>query len=317
MISVIVPIYNVEKYIRECIESIINQVYCDLEIILVDDGSTDNSGIICDDYAKFDPRIRVIHKSNGGLSDARNAGMKMAHGDWIGFVDGDDFIHPHMYAELYQCINKTNVNMAVCSFLPSEYYRKNWEYDKTNEIKIFNSAEALCNLHTLMVSACNKIYNKNIFKTIQYPVAKLHEDEAVIHRLIYQCDKIAFIKEQLYGRRIREGSIMTSELNEKRICDAMDALTDRVNFVYDMNWKESQKAVLNQLGEQVLVYYSLLEDRKIPGYRELQSMLRNKLMQLEKNKKRELRMEYRVFCKWPHCYQKCKKIKHALTGGKK
>lgn len=313
MISVIVPIYNVEEYVRECIESIIDQVYYDLEIILVDDGSTDNSGIICDNYAKLDSRIQVIHKLNGGLSDARNAGIEKAQGDWLGFVDGDDFIHPDMFAELYNCIQKKNADVAVCSFFQSECYRKSWECEKKCEIRIFNNTEALCNLNVLDVSACNKIYKKSIFRTIRYPVGKLHEDEAVIHRLLYQCDKIAFVNKQMYGRRIREGSIMASGVSVKRVCDMVGALMDRVNFVYDMNWEETQKAVLNQLGEQMLVYYSLLEERKIEGHKELQNMLRKQLLQLKKDRKRKLRIEYRVFSRWPRGYQKCKEIKHALV----
>ena len=115
-ISIIVPIYNVEKQLSTCIESILNQTFMNFELILVDDGSPDKCGEICDEYEKKDKRIKVIHKKNGGLSDARNAGLNIATGKYIGFVDSDDIIHPQMYEKLYNCINKYNSDIIQCKF---------------------------------------------------------------------------------------------------------------------------------------------------------------------------------------------------------
>ena len=308
MISIIVPIYNVEKYVGECIESIINQAYKDLEIILVDDGSTDGSGIICDKYARHDSRIHVIHKTNGGLSDARNAGIEQAHGDWLGFVDGDDFLHKNMYADLYSCIRSTDGDIAVCSFFPTKCYVEDWEYDKNDEISVFSGGEALCNLNIVQVSACNKLYRKELFETIRYPVGKLHEDEAVIHRILYQCSRVSFIEEKLYGRRIREGSIMTSEITGRRIYDGIDALKDRVNFVCEMGWEEPQENVLNRFGEYVRHYYFYVEEKNIRDYKEVQIMLREELRRLMVNRKKDFRFEFRVFNTSPRYYRKCRII---------
>ena len=115
-ISIIVPIYNVERYIRRAVDSIRSQIYTSLEIILVDDGSPDNSGAICDEYAKIDSRIKVIHKKNGGLSDARNVGIEAATGAYLGFVDGDDYIEPEMYQKLYTALTQNHAQISMCSF---------------------------------------------------------------------------------------------------------------------------------------------------------------------------------------------------------
>lgn len=134
LISIIVPVYNVEKYLNKCIDSIINQTYKNIEIILVDDGSTDNSGKICDEYLLRDSRIKVIHKNNGGLSSARNEGINISSGEYIGFVDSDDWVEPNMYEEMYKKILYSNADIVDCGYW-KEYENKSIKYISANEVK--------------------------------------------------------------------------------------------------------------------------------------------------------------------------------------
>ena len=181
VISIIVPVYKVEKQLNKCIESILNQTFKDYELILVDDGSPDNCGHICDEYEKKDSRIKVIHKKNGGLSDARNAGLDIALGKYIGFVDSDDIIHPQMYEKLYNCINKSNLDIVQCKFKrfkSIEEININISDSELN-FKEYNSQDAIIDLidnNKINVNAWNKLYKRELFQNERYPKGKIHED---------------------------------------------------------------------------------------------------------------------------------------------
>jgi len=262
LISIIVAIYNIEQYLDECIQSIINQTYDNLEIILVDDGSTDGSGTICDKYIEKDSRIRVVHKPNGGLSDARNAGIELANGSYIGFVDGDDTIHPQMYEILMGALLLTRTRIAACGFwrddkdAPSSCIKK-WKL--ANKVKLITGSQALIDIWKPNVVAWNKLYDKTIFDTVRYPVGRLHEDEFVIHRILRQCSKIAIINCQLYHYRNREGSII-SELNEKRIEDALAALKDRIEYAVEERWEEVLVPVIERYCDYCIEYYCIVRN---------------------------------------------------------
>lgn len=234
MISVVVPVYNVEKYVAECIESIINQTYRDLEIILVDDGSTDNSGAICDKYSKEDERIRVIHKTNGGLSDARNVGIDVANGDYIAFVDSDDYIHPQMLEILLCNSNDNQADISVCSFVSvGETEKCNFEEINTEEIRASNYEDnrisEIYNNNLLTVVAWNKLYKRNLFKNIRYEYGKIHEDEFIIHKLLFEASKVSYIDNELYYYRTRSNSIMQN-ISLKSIENGYEALKQREEF---------------------------------------------------------------------------------------
>lgn len=176
LISVIIPIYNVEKYLKKCIDSIINQTYKNLEIILVDDGSPDNCGKICDEYAKKDQRIRVIHKKNGGLSDARNAGIDIAKGKYIAFVDSDDYVEKEYIEIMYKELKKNNVKIVQCGInkiSDNEEIIDNYGYLKD---ELINSQRIMEEKYTKYpisnVVAWNKLYDIDLFKNIRYPVRK-------------------------------------------------------------------------------------------------------------------------------------------------
>lgn len=221
LISIIVPIYNVEKYLRRCIDSIRNQTYKELEIILVNDGSKDNSGKICDEYKNIDSRIIVIHKENGGLSDARNKGIEMAKGKYIVFIDSDDFIELDMIESLYTNIKEYNVKIAVCGVYRVKGNEKQ-PYQKKYEKKLFSKKEALLKIidetNDFRVWAPNKLYASDLFKNVRYPKGKIYEDVGTTYKLIDLVDKIIYIGAPKYNYFVREDSITKSEsFNEKEL----------------------------------------------------------------------------------------------------
>lgn len=234
LISVIVPIYNVEKYLNKCIESIINQSYSNLEIILVDDGSKDSSGIMCDSYILKDKRIKVIHKENGGLSDARNVGLDKAKGEYIVFIDSDDWIDEKMIEILYNIIKKNNSDISICDYFLA--YNEEIQTQK-EDIEIINlsNIEALKTIYdkdlgVCMIVAWNKLYKRNLFKDdIRYPYGKIHEDEFTTYKLLYKAKKISYTNQKMYYYRQRKNSI-TSTFTKKRL-DCLEAFDERVKYM--------------------------------------------------------------------------------------
>lgn len=218
LISVIVPIYNVEKYLTQCIESIINQTYKNLEIILVDDGSKDNSGKICDEYQKKDSRIKVIHKENGGTSSARNEGLEISTGKYIQFVDSDDYIDLDMIEFLYKILKEENADISMCS-----YYKLNKDKFTTNatEEKInYTSDEALQELlldTKIRCYVCNKLIDRKCIENIRFPVGRTFEDIITLTKIFTKADKLILVDKPKYYYRQRKGSILNNQTNELRL----------------------------------------------------------------------------------------------------
>lgn len=231
VISIIVPVYNVEKYIDKCIKSILAQTFKDFELILVDDGSTDDCGKICDEYAEKDKRIKVIHKKNGGLSSARNAGIEASNGSYLGFIDSDDYIDDDMYEVLYNNIIKENADISACGIYDC-YYGKKIKKNKKIVYKTFITEEAIYSIFTdnmIRVSAWNKLYRKNIFDEIRYPVNKTAEDAFIIIDILLSCRKIVATSEQKYYYYHRENSIMTCR-SARNCCDHIEAWEKNYDF---------------------------------------------------------------------------------------
>ena len=225
-ISIIVPVYNVERYLGKCINSILNQTFADFELILVDDGSTDRSGYICDDYKKKDNRIKVIHKENGGLSSARNAGLDIAKEKYIGFVDSDDFINKNMYEFLYKDIKVNNSDIAICDYEEVYENEKGINYQESNSSTlVLTNIEALWKIYDKKgwnyVIAWNKLYKKYLFDDIRFPIGKIHEDEMIAHEVLYKANKITYNNKKLYYYLQRENSIMGKKFNINRL-DILD-----------------------------------------------------------------------------------------------
>lgn len=267
MISVIVPVYKVEKYIHRCVDSILAQTYTNFELILVDDGSPDNCGIICDEYAKKDKRIVVIHQENGGLSAARNAGVLKALGDYFLFVDSDDVIHPECLKILVNCVHDTNADIVqgqIMRFeegmIPKTYFSL-WDgayTTKTGKQTLHNFFESVENLPS-MVSACGKLWHKSLFHGIQFPVGRLFEDEFTTYKLYAQAKKVVFVNISLYFYFINHAGITQNLTLEKRL-DEYDAQWERIQFFKNTNQSDFLgKACMNFLNT---AQWDLIECRK-------------------------------------------------------
>ena len=219
LISIIVPVYKVEQYLPKCIESILAQTYRNLEILLVDDGSPDTCGAICDAYAAKDDRIQVIHKENGGLSSARNAGMDIARGEYFGFVDSDDWIEPEMYETLISGILKYGAKVA---------YGGRYDVDGMTGEKTIGlcpqKEECISGMEMLGrvflwdncdSAAWDKLYHRSLFDEIRYPHGLINEDIAIFYRLMELADKVAMCNKPLYNYLHRENSITTAKISDK------------------------------------------------------------------------------------------------------
>lgn len=230
LVSVVVPIYNVEKYLNRCIKSIVQQTYRCLEIILVDDGSLDQCPHICDEWREKDNRVRVIHKSNGGLSDARNVGLSVATGEYIAFVDSDDWVHESFIEQLYNAVKKYKVSIAACDVrLVYGEYQQN--ITSNPFIEIFEREDALCTLidgKMFRAVAWNKLYHRELLEKEKFEIGRYHEDEFFTYRILGKVSKMAFVNAELYYYFQREGSIMNS-VSYKHL-DSLDAYIDRINY---------------------------------------------------------------------------------------
>ncbi len=231
-VSVVVPVYNVEPYIHKCVNSILSQTMQDLEIILVDDGAKDNSGKICDEYAEQDTRICVIHKANGGLSDARNTGVQVATGDYILFVDSDDYIDERMVDRLYYLAEEHAVDMAVCGVYNVYADGAKAQYNELEEFLCDNTQA----LGYIMVgqkipgTICNKLIRSDIAKRLQFPVGRLYEDAFYTTQLMQTVRSVYVTTEPMYYYFHRGGSITTTPFREKDM-DVVEAYQENLTVV--------------------------------------------------------------------------------------
>ena len=256
IISVIVPVYNVEPWLRECVDSILGQTLRDLELILVDDGSPDSCGAICDEYARADSRVRVIHKKNGGLSSARNAALDIAAGEYVAFIDSDDWIHPEMLETMVSKLRQTDSDMAICGvesvFMDGS---RPISYQLTNEV--LSQEEMVQHLAWqawYYVIACNKVYRRKIFETLRYPEGYVHEDAAVIHRVIGACQRFVLIETPFYFYRQTSGSIMRQDISIQR-SDNLTALADRLHYACQKKWENVSAITAKRYVHTFFDYY--------------------------------------------------------------
>lgn len=240
LVSVIIPVYNVQEYLVACMDCVCGQTYKNLEIILVDDGSSDLSGDICDDYAKRDHRVRVIHKSNGGASSARNTGIEAAHGRWIVFVDSDDLMSLDMIESLHQVIGDADI--AMCdrhkfSNMPAPTVGAGVEwYDNLLFLnKIYEAPR--------FIAPWGKLYKRELFETHRFREGILYEDEDLIPQLIYASRKIVYLRQEKYYYRVRPSSVMTSNFSRKRL-DIIDVCKRRIDLFTQWGLKKLRKRAI-------------------------------------------------------------------------
>lgn len=233
LISIVVPIYNVEQYLQKCVDSLINQTYKNLEIILVDDGSPDNCPKICDEYAKQDSRIKVIHKENGGLSDARNAGMNIATGEYISFIDSDDWIKSEMIEDMYNRMIEDNSDLVSSGVLWVDENGAEIRNATVSENCVLNTEQAMAELINdgkLKQHVWNKLYKADLIKNIPFDKGKYHEDVFWSYKVIGEAERISIEKNSYYFYVQRSESIMGEKYSAKRL-DALDAMELRCEYI--------------------------------------------------------------------------------------
>ena len=270
-ISIIVPIYNVEKYLDECLNSIVNQSYTNLEIVLVDDGSPDNCPKMCDEWAKKDNRIIVIHKENGGLSDARNAGLNAITGDYFVFVDSDDFVHKDYIKILKDGIDKYNADICIASHI--RFLNSVTQEEIDSNYELHDSLQAyfrLANWHKDYVVAWSKMYKTNIFRDLQFKKGKINEDEFYITEVYYKTDKIVYTPAKIYFYRENPNSITGKSFTPKNI-NSLESLEFRDDFFVKNNFTQFLR---NNRMSLLFLNATLYFDAKNAGYKKEAKELR-------------------------------------------
>jgi glycosyltransferase involved in cell wall biosynthesis len=267
LISVIVPIYKVEQWLPQCIDSILAQTHKNLEIILVDDGSPDESGKICDDYAKKDSRVRVIHKKNGGQSTARNAALDVANGEYIGFVDGDDWIEPSMYEVLISHLKEYNAQIVQCGC----YIWNNGQVQKDLECRqqilmssdeVLDSLSSSSSLKEINTSVCNKLFSKDVINKTRFSPVRAYEDDEFVYRTVGASEKILFIPSWQYNYNQHDNSTMTASFSLNRIAlvTIQKNICDYIKERRPQLFNEAQKVLCSR---QFFILHCLYQNTQI------------------------------------------------------
>lgn len=334
LISVIIPVYEVEKYLRRAVDSVLGQTYTNLEIILVDDGSPDGCPAICDAYAAKEARVRVIHKENGGLSDARNAGIDVAGGDYIAFLDSDDYYAPTFIEVLYGELKKADAQVALCRYeVTDELAPENGpdfgevtkSYKQGNvpctvygrEEMLLNQYDAHCPDATYFIVAWNKLYKASLFKKVRYPKGKIHEDEATTYLLFDRIERGVYVDAPLYAYFSMPDSITRAKFHVRRL-QWFDALDGRISFFEEKKETEAWKAAVRARADGAIRYYYPLVKacpreknaaKRLKGYvREALFLHRNADGQQKGFLSFVTRIGYRIFLVSPGIYSLVTKV---------
>lgn len=279
LITIVVPIYNMEKYLNRCLDSILNQTYQNLEILLINDGSSDDSEKICLEYTKLDKRIKYLKKENGGLSSARNLGIKNATGKFIGFVDSDDVIDKNMYQILYSNLLQYGADVSICEvtrfndFPVFSIEKSVVEYTKEDVLKIILKDEKICNY------AVNKLYKLQLIKDIYFPIGKVQEDVGTIYKFILNCEKIVYTDSKLYGYYSRENSI-SKNTSTKFIYDYFEMIEKRYQDLKEYNFGEYLN--LNKVNVILCAFIDLSHNRNLLKDKEFNEFMKQKRVELKK-----------------------------------
>ena len=315
LISIIVPVYRVESYLSRCVDSLLAQTYQNLEIILVDDGSPDQCPAICDACAEKDARVKVIHQENKGLSGARNAGIDAASGEYLAFVDSDDYVSPHFIEELYQLLQDTGCAIGQCRF---SYVKGDGLVEEGDSAFCIYRGESLMEQlygpeekATCFVVAWNKLYRAELFKEtgIRYPEGRIHEDEATTYRLFHEAKKLAFLDRALYGYYTENGGSITSVFSAKRL-QWLTAHEERIAFFKKNGYEKLLPAAYRKLCDACITFYFRCTEQ-VKDAEELKKELRKRLETYRANGAAwiaalplKTRMGYELFSMSPGLYAK-------------
>lgn len=310
LISVIVPVYKVEKYLNRCIESIVNQTYQNLEIILVDDGSPDNCGQMCDNWSKKDNRIKVIHKKNGGLSDARNQGSNNAVGKFITFIDSDDCILPEYIEYLFNNLIQTNSDISCCDFQNIyDEFSLAYSYDitETDKLSTISGREACFKIHDysvgvyFVIAPC-KLYKTELIKKHPFPIGLLHEDEATTYKLFFESERICVGTKKLYAY-FQNSSSITHNKTQKNYEDLFYIFKSRTEFFNQKADTELEKTSWDHLISFII--YSHLDFKKRFRFGIIKFALQNFFV---RNISSKSRLKFLLYSISPILFQKTIKI---------
>lgn len=304
-ISIIIPVYNVELYLSRCIESVLCQTYKNFELILINDGSTDNSLKICKLYQERDNRIKLIDKCNEGVSSARNEGLNIAQGEYITFVDSDDYIHEKYLEKLLFVMNEKNCDMVYCS------YKNVWDNDfaivsGTQSIKTFKGIECFQGLYSSnpenLIVPWGKLYKSTLFHNLRYEVGKIHEDEFMVHRILSKCNVVCYFDYTLYFYYQRKGSIMNSNFNPNRLV-RLEALIERYNILKDTCYESN---AIDSILKDCIYFYLLIPNSDYENLSYVKNIF-TKYIHLGKIKFNKQYLKYTLFKLNSNLYKKIAK----------
>lgn len=279
VVSVVVPVFNAAPHLALCIESILCQSYPSVEIVLVDDGSTDDSGKICEYYARQEPQLKVVHQRNAGPATARNVGVGVAKGDYILFVDSDDWVDPSLVSHLREVMAATNADIVVGEFIRTANEQSQPRSAPVEEATVLTSEDAIRALlgpqHVMWTVAVSKLFRRSALAGLDFPAGRLHEDEFFTFRALAQAGLIAHTSAAQYFYRQRPGSIMASQLDLRRGTDAIDAYRERADFLRQHGPADLVGEASAQVFRRQLQLYRVLdEDQHATARRELRREMR-------------------------------------------
>lgn len=281
-ISVIIPVYNIVDYLRECVESVLSQTYHNLEIILVDDGSTDGSGELCDRFAKLDNRVRVIHKENGGASDARNAGLDRVTGDYISFIDGDDYIDKEMYSCMEFIVeNREDISFVACGMIDFHNHAK--KEITADRFTILDKEQAYSCFYKVCkdivgCSCCNKLYKRELFRELRFEKGIRGEDYELLYRLLDKCHSIACVPEAFYYYRDRPGSTTMGDFSPKVLADLDSTLLEEGVFIQNSYPGLEQAFRLYELSLLLWIWDAIRKSANRKLYKNEQKYLKSRII---------------------------------------
>ena len=300
LLSIIVPVYNGEQYIRQCVDSILSQTFRDYELIIVDDGSTDDSGIICDEYAEKDSRVVVLHTSNQGQAAARNKALDIERGDYIAFIDADDYVHPALLELAVVAIKKYHVE--IVNFGYEEGPLRDYTWNSAEPEYRIESSRQYCRMCILNNAKgvwilCDKVFNKKCFEGIRLPEGRIYEDNATVYKIMFQSDKIAVTDKVLYYYYQHEGSTTNQSFSEKSL-DWLTVLDEMSSFFLEKNDEEIANCIVKRYLRRAVDYYIKLID----NYPESRNILEIKervshYFKLNKPKlRKDLKLSFALYC---------------------
>lgn len=289
------PVYMVEPYLRRCVDSILSQSFRDFTLVLVDDGSPDNCGNICEECGRLDERVHVIHQKNGGLSAARNTGIDWSlsntNADWLTFIDSDDWVHPEYLQRLLDAAVDNRVLVSACSLFQTEGSQPEI-FPESFTAEVWEPGRFYRENNVIATVACAKLYHRSCFETVRYPVGRIHEDEFVTYRLLYLADSIAYVPAPLYAYYVNHAGITRKAWSAKRL-DAWDAYEEQIRFFSERGEPEMHRFRFREYLDNG--FHQLKTAQSAPNAPELKSVIRRMKRRMRGVIRRAWKLGYLAF----------------------